>query len=537
MAVPRLWCATRRLRGCVLGVTQTMRDQIKRLARVIGAVGMAGALVLAVAGAPIIGPPIDSTVMQANPTDDAEAIAPAVGAAAVGGVAIGGAVATAYHDWQSPDDEDLAEADWDETTASVHGHAATLQQKNEEVLTSVNNTLEQSKNTARMKAKNELIKAMNEDESESVAKERAIEAVEDYYAKQQQDLIVGSNTTMIDIKHMVESLESHDDHGSDDYLEGYTEDFEGDTEVVDVGLGDPHTQVENKTLVNGTEAPITALNVDPLGSAPEHLFLFSGDGNWWHAPAPNSQSDGISFAKTRDYGVSDTTYSDLWKSAENYESDVEDEIGDFADEVYDSYEAGEINSSDLVDPYLAASEYSPENETSAFTVRSLSAMGIEPPANLSSDDVMNITDTESDETVQGLLLSDGVPSDGFEVGVEYDPENLSGPQYVQEPDGSLVELDNPFVIDAASIGGEEVSQIDYRDIDHTSANMSEYQETLEQNAELMEDINERQEALRGGGTIALGGLSDMVSVPILGSVPAWSVIAGIGAVLWILGRR
>jgi len=63
-------------------------------------------------------------------------------------------------------------------------------------------------------------------------------------------------------------------------------------------------------------------------------------------------------------------YTAAWGKIQSQNTEVQGEMDTLADNTYDAYQNGRINNSDLVDPYLLASEYSPGSEYQSGQPRS-----------------------------------------------------------------------------------------------------------------------------------------------------------------------
>jgi hypothetical protein len=208
----------------------------------------------------------------------------------------------------------------------------------------------------------------------------------------------------------------------------------------------------------------------------------------------------------------------------------------FINNTFDQYQAGELNSSDLVDPYLGAREYSPNASFNEWALRSLLAAGYDGPENLSNIGEMDVTNHETGARYTGILMSDGQPEAGFVLGENYDAGNVSGSQFVVT-ENNTHELTGLFTVNSATDAeGKEIQEnITYKNITYETANTTEYAVLQQRLQNLTAQINARQQTLRnsGGGGLfdgfgfSLGGVGGM-GLPVV-------LLAAAAAVL-VLGR-
>ncbi|WP_143825045.1 hypothetical protein [Natrinema ejinorense] len=114
------------------------------------------------------------------------------------------------------------------------------------------------------------------------------------------------------------------------------------------------------------------------------------------------------------------------------------------------------------------------------------------------------------ETYEGLLFSSETPADGFQTGVSYDVSNLSGRQKMVTggDDGDTSDVvfhRGTFTIEEMTDGdGNEINQTDLSDKpDYGTFNATEYQKTIDQADSERETITDTYDG--GGGGPLLGG--------------------------------
>lgn len=433
--------------------------------------------------------------------------------------------------------EELAGADANETKKEIYRQASIQGQNNHVLLTSFENYLDDTSSIALMEGKNAYIRALNNGSNKTVALGAADDAIEEYYAVKQRNLISSWETN-------VELYTSAQKTGAN--TTGMTAKFVGpaneNLEYYETELADPWN--ESLTLLNGTTVDYVALNgrIEQGGSSQSGTIieLTSGersfDGEQYSAfavEAANSSLENLEFWNF-------AQYESRWSEIGTQSTDVKAQIETFVNNTFDSYQQGDINSTELVDPYLGARDYSAENASQfqSWALRSLTALGLDSPDNLSSVGRMNVSANGS--TYTGILMSDGNPDGGFTVGETYNATNLTGLQFVALDDGGTHELTGEFTLESATGADgteyESGENITYTNITYETAGTEEFKALQDQLDNLSAEINARQQRLRnsGGG----GGLFPGFDFSLGGGlgVPTIALIAG-GAGVLILSRN
>jgi hypothetical protein len=458
------------------------------------------------------------------------------------GIAVGVAAYYVYDNYieKSPNVSAMKKQDALETKQAIYDQASIQKQNNQLTNTAYGNYLNDTTSIALMEGKNAYIRALENGSTESVARNQAKRAVADYYAVKQQNLIAAWNTSMIVVNSThntaVNSSGVPDnfvtlgpDPGSN--IDGELQfDFQADT-----------LSVNQSTLVNGTTAETLGLNFEIFG-ATDTIELTTGrlsdfdnkrDVGYARVLPPTDNQDELELIRFENY-------AGRWLEIQQQNDEVQAQIDTFINGTYDSYQRGEINVSNLVDPYLGAREFGPENATKfqSWTLQTLSAMGLNTPENLSNVGRMNVT--TGGVTYTGILMSDENPAGGFEVGATYNASKLDGSQFVALDGGGNRELEGTFTLASAETTQGDVIQknesITYRNVTYETADTEEFKE-LQQELDLLKaEIEARQQRLRNqGGSgifdgIGFGGLGG------LGAVAPVVLVAG-GAAVLLLGRN
>jgi hypothetical protein len=503
-----------------------------------------------------------------SPVGQSNAIACGGACIVAGGTIAFAAGGLAYKEFvHKPQLQDIQEAEAKDTKINIYEQAVAQGQNTENINASFSNYLSDTKSIATMEGKNAYIRALNNGTSEAIARSKAKEAVAEYYAVKQHQLIAQWKTSLEVAKTLDENAENTtgvsstfvtiDKPGDWYYKDGSTTLRWGGVEVVN--WKDPGAQ----TLTNGSSVSVPGIkyggasqdNADtPYGIATirglwsgngdfslsdtsgeefnkSYRFDFNGDTAGWgpifHGVMVGAPTDSYSPSTWMDF----EKFARNWQEIEAQNDEAQQRIDDFVNATYGGYQQGEISNEDLVDPYLAARDYSPEGEAyGAFTLSSMQSMGHDMPANVGGMKHMNISTPNG--LYQGVLLSDGLPAgDEFLVGQRYNATNLDGQQFVATKD-RMVELTDWFEIQSIhGTDGEKLNQssVSYRNVSYQTSNVEDFQKVMQDLRESQAQINARQQNLTesGGGGGLFSGLS---SLP-FGGLGVAAVVAAIVALL------
>jgi hypothetical protein len=270
------------------------------------------------------------------------------------------------------------------------------------------------------------------------------------------------------------------------------------------------------------------------GVAPQEAHTFTNNGQNYYTQVRNVTVG----TPTQDYDpihlLEQDNYNQTWSQVETQNNEVLAELDTFIDATYEDYQQGDINESDLVDPYLGAREYSPET-SDTWAVRTLAAMGAGSPADLSTIGVMNVSAGGS--TYSGVLMSDGTPQAGYVVGETYNADSITGGQFVALQDGGVQELDGEFTLDAVETTTGEAfdtgEPVEYRTGEYKTSDIAEFEELQTDLDQLTAEINARQDRLRGGG----GGSGWLPGVGNVGQLGPAALLAAGAALLLLRGSQ
>lgn len=487
----------------------------------------------------------DTPVLEdASPVGESEAVlcGGACLAAGAGGLLVGSAVTAAGAHFFTSDNVNetaLMEADAQETQGSIHTAATTLSKDDEILHNSFSNHLEDAKAIALMEAKNEYIRELENDSSETVARAEAKNAADDYYSTRELQGLNSWSASFEQFRASVETARNASGLTPDGVTDLYGKNLEAyDFENIEVdGYG-----TTTYDLINGTD-----VQVDGASIMADSAYADGSDGlpfgiNGYYGLNATSIEEGAS-ADEQIYGMSiehwDSQYDPvpmmnvskyrvMFDEIAAQRAEVNNEIDTFVDSTYSAYTQGEINSTDLVDPYLGAREYSPEGNFNEWAARSTAALGMSMPANYSTFGSMKIEDLAAGTNVTGVLMSDGNPSgDLYEVGSTYNASTLTGSQFVFDAESGVDhELTGEFVVhNVTTTDGQSLDNVTYSSVDYQTADMDEFKALMDDLRQRQAEVEARQQNLREG---AGGG-------GFFGDTPTWVIIViGLGGAAILL---
>jgi len=420
--------------------------------------------------------------------------------------------------WVSGNEEEV------ENLTETDAYAAALAMNDgvQSYTTTTENFMQNSRTVAMSKGKIELINQLNNDTSVSEAKLRVNESLEDYYARVQLQVLKDHNAKMQQLKYL---------HNTSVTLE-IRRDPDGPTESI--------SGFENHSymLVNGSTyhsiavldgAGDTAFGLSPTTSA---QYEIDWDMNYNDRVYAVS-SDGTTVA------FDGPEYSKIMDDIRSQLSWAKQNMAPYTDEVYNQYNAGEIDATDLAtaDPSVIAAEASTDRATTgsySYAAIQLAALGSSGNVNVSH------TITTSDgTTLNGSLYytDEDMPADGWKTGKTYSFSNFNGTFYmaVAKDDGNativnLGEYGKNFTISEAknTETGEAVNTTKVETYTYESTNASNLKEEIEKLKELRETY--KQQAVQGsGGTGCLAACGDGSSV--LPEKTGLYVVLGLAAII------
>jgi hypothetical protein len=433
--------------------------------------------------------------------------------------------------------------DADQAELEIYKSAAAQKDASESIHTMLKNRLQDTETVALTKAKNGYIRSLNEGGSQTAAEAAAVDNVTDFYSVMEYNLVQRWNAQVANTQYLLNAMDN-ESAISDSYINASKEDFY-DGKTSDIGsIKIEGTSTRTVTLQNGTnvEAKTLLLNVTGYNSYNVNEI---GPMDDKRIAASEGYIDGQDSGYT--YASRNATASNLWVQppesnygAENFftmekfyyrfnEIDTQTQAATnqaetLVTQTYDEYQQGEINNSDLIDPYVLQNEFSPGDGFEAWTASTLALLGTNQPTNLSSTGYMNVT-LEDGTQLRGVIQSAENPASGqFEVNTTYNPDNIGGTQWITTED-SVRELQQNFTISNISTNDGERRQ-NFTIVKKTYATESsdDLSKLYNELSLLREQLEVREDWLRGAS--AGGAILDGMSNTELGIVV--TIIIGIG---------
>jgi len=428
--------------------------------------------------------------------------------------------------------------DAQQTKIDLYQSAQNSKAQSENYQTTLDNYLSDTQTQARIIGKNAYIRALNNGSSKAAAKTAAKSAVADYYAVKQKNLASQWDTQMAESQYLDGIAESESGISSD-YLSPNATKYDTATCVADVRTDD-RSGSATVTLVNQTQITVTQISGTVI--ADTSSCGTSSDSSWSATPVSGPADVGNNYGvkihgetvkpPNTDYTaltyVDFTAYESYWATIEAQNTQVQNDMDTLAENTYSAYQSGEINNSDLVDPYVLANQQSAGDDFQGWAAAQLTMLGTNSPENFDQIGSFNVT-TESGTQYEGVLFSQENPASGqFENGTTYNTSNIAGTQYVVTSD-RIVELDGEFTIDSISTqDGQTVQNVTIQKTTYETTNVTELKQQYEDLAQKRAEIEAREQNLRGsaGGGLLGGSSSSLVLV-----------LIGVGALYAVSQRR
>ncbi|MFC4448133.1 MULTISPECIES: hypothetical protein [Halorussus] len=429
--------------------------------------------------------------------------------------------------------EDMQESDANQTKTDIYSAASGQKAQTQNSLTVMDNYLNDTESVAWMHAEKAIAKAYKNGKSKAEAKIAAKEAIEDYYAVKQRNLIETWNVSLT----AADTLRQRavmEEKVPDDYVYTATESRDDATTSVD-STNYTSTQI---TLVNETSHNVSSLRMNMSGYSTPAIVTVSG---MTQKPSYNSlyvgtfESEG-NFDGSQVYlqGIAvappSSDYSRLqylefqqfetrWNKLGSKASSLQSEVDPYVDSTWDAYQEDRINASDVMSRTTLMFEQGVDAKNSSGmynTVAGLAAMGLETP-NLNESGYMTVQ--MDGQTYEGLLLADNPPNGTWETNTTYTASNFSGPVNLATLDGGLKTVEGEFVIqNMTDKSGDEIQSIQTREYVYKTSDASGLLEKMEDMQTLRMEIEER-EPTAGGGSSSGTGL-DNVSMKQIGAILA-----------------
>jgi|GEM_PF-780591 len=452
-------------------------------------------------------------------------------------------------DFSTINESNLQNLDANETKLEIYQSAASSADTAENVHAIMNNHLQDAETVALIKGKNAYVRDLNAHGSKTSAKSSATQNISEFYSRNERNLISQWNSQISTMEYL-RALSLNETGVPDSYVrigfregpDGYGSSFdESATSVNITGFGSTSFTLQNGSsvslrtievemdLVNDAGSHSTATRIVVPGTTGYAAHGFNSDEEVVTTPimvgAPNKNLDKINVTEPREYNQSLQTIDSQTASAQNQMDTV-------VNQTFDQYQAGLINSSDLVDPYMLHNQFNPGDEFQGWAAATLALTGSNQPTNYDQTGHMNVT-LEDGTHLQGILHAPHNPlyinetnhsqSDGFVVNYTYNPGDFSGPIYLTT-DSRIREIQQNFTLDdVRTVDGESRTNVTYVEKTYNTTSADDLEKLNEQMAELRAEIEAREQASAGGGPIFGSGSGSML--------PLVLIAAGVVAIL------
>lgn len=423
--------------------------------------------------------------------------------------------------------QEMKEADGQQTEMDIYSSATELSGNDEANGATFDNYLNDTESAAWMKAEIAIAQSYENETTESLARVRAKEAIADYYSVKAVNLIQQVNATVQELRYLSGVAQNESDV-SGDFVHLRTH---GDAP----SSGDAYrirgnVTTETVTLPNGTKQDVLAIpthegddqdNNPVLSILNDDVTEFNGHSapkDGWTGEiiveAPNDNYEPIEA-----YDFSDDV--SRWNQIQQQNDDLQAEVDPFVNSTWDSYQSGDINTSEVISRNNLMFNYGTEatgNESNLYnSVAALSTLGLDTP-NLNGTGTMEVV--YQNDTYHGLVMASEAPGGIWEVNTTYDASNIEGHTLLVTTEGERIQLDGEFTIAAISArDGSDMENVTAERVVYKTSNTSEQLEKMETLLEFREEV-EAAEASSGGG-------SGSDSTP-------WTKIAAIGTIALVV---
>jgi len=430
----------------------------------------------------------------------------------------------------------LAELDANETKLEIYQSAASSGDSAETIHTIMNNRLQDAETVALIKGKNAYIRELNTGGSKTAAKSAATENISEFYAQQEANLIAEWNSQVADAEYLM-GLSANDSALSGDYVRASYSNSIDQSRYDFLARTIESVGTTQKTLQNGTNVDVrtitlnlttyingadTLVSAKPTRTIDDKAFSVDWDSNadvGQYSPGSSSNVSGIEVQPpTEDYSaetfIDFDKYTRSLSTIESQSTNAQNQMDTVVNQTYDAYTAGQINSTDLVNPYDLQNQASPGNDFQGWAAATLAVSGTNQPIDFDSTGYMNVT-LEDGTELQGIIHSTENPPNGqFEVNQTYDPSVVNGTQYMVTDD-SLRELTQNFTLtNLTTTDGEYRQNFTVVEKTYETTSADDLEKLNQQMMTLRELINARQQNTRGGigGGGFLGGSQSAYAV-------------------------
>lgn len=419
--------------------------------------------------------------------------------------ATSGIVGTTFEDcYDSGDVENVAEADGEQTELDIYDASLSQQAHSEVMGAQYDNYLNDTESVAWMKAESAIAQSYKDGDSKSQAKTAARQAIADYYATKQINLVNSWNVS-VKSAYSLSMRAQNESNISATYI-SQNRAGGGDAYRIDSKTS------ESLTLVNSNTTQSVVLNTKFPSASESGIYslldatVTYNDQNRpiIHVRAPDTNTDSLDYM---DQG----NYATRWNRIQTQNNNLQSEVDPFVNNTWDAYTAGTINSSDVLSRNTQMFEYAPDgtsDDKDLYTsVAALSSMGLDTPE-LNGTGTMEVTDETTGATYDGLLMAREAPNGSWSANTTYNATNIGGPVFVATTTGTKVELDGEFTIGKISAtDGSSISNLTAEKTVYKTSNTTELLDKMDRIQALRDEIEAKTASGGGGGGWDFGGNS------------------------------
>lgn len=403
-------------------------------------------------------------------------------------------------------------------------------------------------------AKSEILKELNNGSGEGTTVQAVRNVVDEYYSGLQYNMVQQKNSQALTIQHLMQvNLELETEFDDPVFLRSYYSysswvdgSTRTDTRYYDLDLDDFYTR--SVSLFNGSVVEVLDHEQVDVDSSPNshgskvfYFFVYPGD----EATGSAANSKDTTLRVENPVGDSGVVLSlddwvGLWGELDSTRDRMLDNVELYIEEVYQEYEAGDIDLVDLVDPYVLAQHLTMlHNQTGyyGFSGAELALLGIS--TSIHDRFIIEIHESSTlpdNSTWECMLFTDAeIANNTLKTGMIIDTAGYSAPFYIACGEGIFYLQDTTFEIqEIISFDGEQLEEVElYKPVYHTM-NISLFEEELLQIQEMYEVIGSWE---AGAGTedrdgVTVDDLAGWLNKDLLG-IPYWLIILGVGVFVWL----
>ncbi|WP_435065631.1 hypothetical protein [Halobaculum sp. EA56] len=404
--------------------------------------------------------------------------------------------------------QEVREASTNQTKVDIYNAGTSQKAAIQTHLTVTDNYLNDTSAAAWMRAEAAIAEAYKNGSSKAVAKNKARQAIANYYAIKQLNLIEQWNNSVVAYE-ILDRRARNESNISDGYLYvAFT--YDGND-----GIGPEY--------LNKTEGTITLVNGTSVGAkefkfagtwyqSSQNVTLGINDGQKTYYNPDSGSSDSWTI-QNLNISAPDSNYEDLrytqlakfktqWNRIQEQNDNLQTEVDPFVNNTWDAYQAGTINATDVLSSVTQMSKYGADYSTDSGnlynTVAALSALGLDTPE-LNGTGTMTVM--VDNVEYHGLVMARQAPNGTWEANTTYNASTIDGPVFLVTTDGQKLDLDGEFrIASISSTDGTTIKNVTTTKVVYKTSNTSELLDKMERIEELRKDMESKEQAAAGDGS-------------------------------------